>query len=225
MNQILLVEDDLKICEVVREFFANKKETDITLELANDGNTALELLYENTYDLVLLDIMLPGANGFEICKEIRKKDDTPIIFLTARSLEEDILYGYDLGCDDYIVKPFSLAQFYAKVNALLRRTKGTIVNDELVAGDISLNPRTMVVKVCGKTIELAHKEYMILKVLMENKGSVVSRDSLLVRIWGYDYDGDERILDNHIKKLRKALGSSATMIKTVIRRGYRLENE
>ena len=222
MNQVLLVEDDLKICEGIMGYFANKKETDIQLTVINDGETALGLLYENVYDLVLLDIMLPGANGFEICKEIRKKNDTPIIFLTARGLEDDILYGYDLGCDDYMVKPFSLAQLYAKVNVLLRRTKGTIVNEEMTAGGISLNPRTMVVTVNGEEIVLAHKEYLMLKVLMENKGSVVSRDSLLMRIWGYDYDGDERILDNHMKKLRKALGNEAARIKTVIRRGYRL---
>ena len=132
------------------------------------------------------------------------------------------MYGYDLGCDDYMVKPFSLAQLYAKVNVLLRRTKGTIVNEEMTAGGISLNPRTMVVTVNGEEIVLAHKEYLMLKVLMENKGSVVSRDSLLIRIWGYDYDGDERILDNHMKKLRKALGNEAARIKTVVRRGYRL---
>lgn len=213
----------MKICEVIVDYFTNKKEADIHLTVTNNGNDALELIYENTYDLVLLDIMLPGANGFEICKELRRESDTPIIFITARGLEEDILYGYDLGCDDYIVKPFSLAQLYAKVNAFLRRSKGTVINEEVSVGDICLNPRTMVVKVGGKEVELAYKEYLILKVLMENKGSVVSRDSLIVRVWGYDYDGDERILDNHIKKLRKALGNSAGKIKTVIRRGYRLD--
>ena len=223
MNQVLLVEDDLKICEVIVDYFTNKKDADIDLTVTNNGNDALELIYENTYDLVLLDIMLPGANGFLICKELRRQSDIPIIFITARGLEEDILYGYDLGCDDYIVKPFSLAQLYAKVNAFLRRTKGTVINEEMSAGDIFLNPRTMVVKVSGREVELAHKEYLILKVLMENKGSVVSRDALIVRVWGYDYDGDERILDNHIKKLRRALGSSAGKIKTVIRRGYRLD--
>ncbi len=222
MYQILLVEDDLKICDVIKTYFLNKSANQLKLNIIHDGNDALDALYENEYDLVLLDIMLPGADGFQICKSIRSNKDTPIIFLTARGLEEDILRGYDLGCDDYIVKPFSLATLYAKVNALLNRTKGTIISNELFAGSIRLNPRTMNVYLDNTVIDLPHKEFLILKILLENKGAVVSRDSLIVRIWGYDYDGDERILDNHMKKLRSALGSEGAKIKTVIRRGYKL---
>lgn len=222
MYQLLLVEDDHRIQEVIADYFMNRGGQEMQLQFAVNGNDALDLLYEKEYDLVLLDIMLPGVDGFRICREIRKTSDTPIIFLTARGREEDVLYGYDLGCDDYIVKPFSLATLYAKVKALLNRAKGTILYPEMTVGDITLNPHAMLVKVGDKEIDLAPKQYMILKILMENKGSVVSRDSLLVRIWGYDYEGDERILDNHMKKLRKALGDEGRRIKTVIRKGYKL---
>lgn len=222
MYQLLLVEDDQRIREVIVDYFQNQTDAQIELEIADNGDVALDLLYEKEYDLVLLDIMLPGADGFEICKEIRRSSETPIIFLTARGREEDILYGYDLGCDDYIVKPFSLATLYAKVKALLNRSKGTILSQEMKVGDIAMNPRTMTVTVKGEMVELAPKQYMMLKILMENKESVVSRDTLIVRIWGYDYEGEERILDNHMKKLRQALGDAGKQIKTVIRKGYRI---
>jgi len=224
MNQILLVEDDKRIQEVIKNYFTDQAGAELGLTIAGDGNKALELLYENAYDLVLLDVMLPGVDGFEICKEIRRNQEIPIIFLTARGREEDLLYGYDIGCDDYIVKPFSLAALLAKVRALLNRANGTILSSELKAGGIVLNPRSMIVSVNGEEIELAPKQYMMLKLLMENKGSVVSRDNMLVRIWGYDSDTDDRILDNHMKKLRQALGDEGKRIKTVICKGYKIES-
>lgn len=220
MFQILLVEDDKKIREGIEDFFKTK--SDIELHVAVDGNQGMDMLYENAFDLVLLDIMLPGVDGFTLCRELRRQSDAPIIFLTARGREEDILYGYDLGCDDYIVKPFSLATLYAKVNALLNRSKGMVLGKEMKVGVISLNPRTMQVAVDGVEVELAPKEYVMLKILMENKNMVVSRDTFIVRIWGYDYDGDERILDNHMKKLRKALGDSGKQIRTVFGKGYKM---
>ncbi len=220
MFQILLVEDDRKIREGIEDYFKTKN--DIVLHVAVDGNQGMEMMYEKEYDLLLLDIMLPGLDGFTLCKEVRKQSDAPIIFITARSREEDILYGYDLGCDDYIVKPFSLATLYAKVNALLNRSKGMVLGKEMKVGVISLNPRTMRVTVNGVEVELAPKEYVMLKILMENKNMVVSRDTFIVRIWGYDYDGDERILDNHMKKLRKALGDNGKQIRTVFGKGYKL---
>ncbi len=223
MFRILLVEDDKKIREGIEDFFKTKN--DIELRVAIDGNQGMDMLYENSFDLVLLDIMLPGVDGFTLCRELRRQSDAPIIFLTARGREEDILYGYDLGCDDYIVKPFSLATLYAKVNALLNRSKGMVLGKEMKVGAISMNPRTMQVMANEKEIELAPKEYVILKILMENKNMVVSRDTLIVRIWGYDYDGDERILDNHMKKLRKALGDAGKQIRTVFGKGYKMVDE
>ena len=220
MFRLLLVEDDRKIREGIEDYF--KAKDDIELLVAVDGDQGMELIYEQVFDLVLLDIMLPGVDGFTLCRELRRNSDTPIIFLTARGREEDILYGYDLGCDDYIVKPFSLATLYAKVNALLNRSKGMVLGKEMVVGSIVMNPRTMQVMVNEREVELAPKEYVILKILMENKNTVVNRDTFIVRIWGYDYDGDERILDNHMKKLRKALGESGKQIRTVFGKGYRI---
>ena len=167
--------------------------------------------------------MLPGINGFDLCKEVRKSADTPIIFITARGAEEERLKGYRVGGDDYVVKPFSIGELYAKVQALLRRARGMVRNEFLSAGGIQLFPTQCCVTVDGENVELAPKEYALLKYLMEHKNQVATREELLIRIWGYDYEGNDRVVDNHMKKLRKALGSSGTLIKTVITRGYRLE--
>ena len=220
---ILLVEDDPQIREVIEDYFSKKSNGTWELCSAADGDEGLERIYEWEYDLVILDIMLPGTDGFSLCRELRSKSTCPIIFLTAKGREEDILYGYGLGCDDYIVKPFSPSELFAKVNALLKRAKGLVGVTELTCGSISLNPATFQVTVNGQPISLPPKEYTLLKYLMENKGRVVERETLLLRIWGYDYDGNERVVDNHIKKLRKALGSGGSQIKTVITKGYKVE--
>ena len=166
--------------------------------------------------------MLPQLDGFEICKEVRRFSDVPIMFITARCAPEDILTGYALGCDDYIVKPFSLPVFYNKVNALIKRSKGLVRSPLLKSGTLSLNPNNGIVISDEKEINLPAKEYSILKALLENKGCVVSRDTLIKAAWGYDSDVDERALDTHIKNLRKALGDNSKMIKTVVNRGYRI---
>ncbi|MDE5777684.1 MAG: response regulator transcription factor [Lachnospiraceae bacterium] len=221
---ILLVEDDIQIREIIEDYFSEKSGDKMELYIAKDGDEGMERIYEFEYDLVILDIMLPGIDGFTICKELRKKSICPIIFLTARGREEDILYGYGIGCDDYIVKPFSLAELYAKVNALLKRAKGLVGITEITCGGISINPAKLKVEVKGVTVDLPPKEYALLKYLMENKGRVVEREVLLTRIWGYDYEGNERVVDNHIKKLRKALGNEGNIIKTVITKGYKMED-
>ena len=220
---ILLVEDDSQIREIIEDYFSDKKDNKFVVHSAKDGDEGMEMIYEREYDLVLLDIMLPGTDGFTICREIRRQSICPIIFLTARGREEDILYGYDLGCDDYIVKPFSLAELYAKVNAMVKRAKGMIGAQLLTCGAISLNPVTFEVTVEEQMIELPPKEFTILKYMMEHKNRVVERDVLLTRVWGYDYEGTERVVDNHVKKLRKALGNAGGQIKTVVTRGYKLE--
>lgn len=222
---ILLVEDDKYIRELIEDYFSEKEEPVFVIHTAKDGDEGMEQIYENEFDLVLLDIMLPGTDGFTICREIRRKSICPIIFLTARGREEDILYGYDLGCDDYIVKPFRLSELYAKVNATVKRAKGLVGSKWLSVGDISLNPTTFEVMVSDTLIELPPKEYTILKYLMEHANRVVERDVLLTRIWGYDFEGNERVVDNHVKKLRKALGNAGGQIKTVITKGYKLEGE
>ena len=225
MYRILLIEDDADIRKMIKDFFKIKGNGIAVIDTASNGQKGLEKAYEQRYDLLFLDIMLPEVDGFQICKEVRRYSDIPIMFITARTGQDDILKGYALGCDDYIVKPFSLPVFYEKAMALIRRSKGLVRYDILKAGDISLNPNKGIVKVSGEEITLASKEYEILKLLIENKNSVVSRDEILDKVWGYDNSGDIRILDNHIKKLRKSLNKSSAMIKTVVRRGYRLEVE
>ena len=222
MYKILLVEDDKNISEMLCDYFTKKSSNRILIDVADNGKKGADMAYENTYDLLLLDIMLPQLDGFEICKEVRRFSDVPIMFITARCAQEDILTGYALGCDDYIVKPFSLPVFYNKVNALIKRSKGLVRSPLLKSGTLSLNPNNGIVISDEKEINLPAKEYSILKALLENKGCVVSRDALIKAAWGYDSEVDERALDTHIKNLRKALGDNSKMIKTVVKRGYRI---
>lgn len=222
MYKILLVEDDKNISEMICDYFADKSKGVISIEIADDGEKGVEMAYENSYDMLLLDVMLPLMDGFEICKEVRRYSDVPIMFITARCDQADILNGYALGCDDYIVKPFSLPVFYNKVNALIKRAKGLVHSPLLTAGEVSLNPNNGIVTSNGKELNLPAKEFVILKTLLENKGCVVLRDTLVMRLWGYDGCSNERLLDTHIKNLRKSLGENGGLIKTVIRRGYRI---
>ena len=222
MYKILLVEDDKNISEMLCDYFTEKSSNKIVIDVAENGKKGADMAYENSYDLLLLDIMLPQLDGFEICKEVRRFSDVPIMFITARCAQEDILTGYALGCDDYIVKPFSLPVFYNKVNALIKRSKGLVRSSLLKSGTLSLNPNNGIVVSDEREINLPAKEYSILKILLENKGCVVSRESLIKAAWSYDSDVDERALDTHIKNLRKALGDNSKMIKTVIKRGYRI---
>lgn len=221
MKKIILIEDDLQICEVIQDYFKNHG---TEIKAVHDGLSALELVKGELaeYELILLDIMLPEADGFTICRETRKRHDIPVIFITARGREEDILYGYDIGCDDYIVKPFSLVTLYAKCQALVKRSKGMIINHFLECGAIRLDTRMLRCFVNQEEIELPPKEFSILKYLLEHENWVIDRETLLNRIWGYDYYGTDRVVDNHIKKLRKALGTAGKQIKTLVGRGYKL---
>ena len=224
MKKILLVEDDLDICEIIREYFGNKG---TGVENVNSGGKASDIIDRGLegYDLVLLDIMLPETDGFELCRRIRSENDIPVIFITARGREEDILSGYDLGCDDYIVKPFLLSVLYSKCEALVRRAKNISDNNQLTCGTISLDTVTLRCFADGEEVELPPKEFAILRYLLEHEDWTVTRDTLLDRVWGYDYFGSDRVVDNHIKKLRKALGSAGAQIKTLVGRGYKLTKE
>ena len=190
---------------------------------APDGNTALHLIETQPFDLLLLDIMLPGTDGFALCRAAREQGDAPVLFVTAREDEQDKLYGYDQGADDYVVKPFSLAVLYAKAQALLRRSRGMTAAEVLRAGALELNPARGTVTADGQRIDLPPKEFALLRALMERKNRVLTRDELLDLAWGWDYDGTDRVIDGHIKKLRRALGKHADCIKTVVKRGYKLE--
>lgn len=223
MYRILLVEDDKKIQALIVNYFLKKEKNAFEVDVASDGQTGVEKAYENHYDCLLLDVMLPELDGFEICKEVRRDSDVPIMFITARGDESDILNGYALGCDDYVIKPLPLPVLYQKVNALIKRSKGLVRSKVFSAGTLSLNPNNGMVINDGEEIKLTAREYGILKVLMENKGSVISREKLLDLVWSYNSDMDERVLDTHVSNLRKALGSNGKLIKTVIRRGYKIE--
>ena len=221
MARILIVEDNEELLKLVADFFEDKGSFEV--DTAPDGNSALSLISEKEYDIAILDIMLPGANGFEVCKALRGKSQCPIVFLTALGNEDNILKGYEIGADEYMVKPFSLKVLYAKCLALLSRSEADL-RKELVleSGDIKLYPLRMEVEAGGREITLAPKEYFLLKVLMENRGIVLGRDRLLDLVWGYGFDGSDRVVDTHIKKLRKALGNSGDTIRTVIGGGYKV---
>jgi DNA-binding response OmpR family regulator len=221
--KLLLVEDDPEIREIIADYFTEKSSGLFDIYNAETGMDGQLNCMSNEYDLILLDVMLPEVDGFTICRELRKTSDVPIIFITARHSENDRLYGYQLGCDDYVTKPFSLAELYAKVTALLRRSKGMVRKDIINAGNIKLDPYRYTAYVNDDEVALAPIEFAILKVFMENNGKVVNRDSLIIRIWGCDFDGNDRVVDNHVKKLRKALGSASGQIKTVFKKGYKLE--
>ena len=223
MYKILLVEDDKNIREMVVEYFSRKGDGKFPVSVAPNGEIGLQMAYENPYDLLLLDVNLPKMDGFSICKEVRRYSDVPIMFITARINEEDVLTGYALGCDEYKIKPFALPVLFEKVKALIKRSKGLVRSSVLTAGTLTLNPNNGIVISDGDEVELTAKEYKILKFLLENKNIVISRTKLIENLWGYDSDVDIRVLDSHIKNLRKALKDNSKLIKTVIGRGYRIE--
>ena len=207
---ILLAEDERDMREVLCDYFTAKSGGELTMISAPDGNTALHLIETQPFDLLLLDIMLPGTDGFALCRAAREQGEAPILFITARA-------------DDYVVKPFSLAVLYAKAQALLRRSRGMTATEVLIAGALVLDPARGTVTADGQRIDLPPKEFALLRVLMERRNRVLTRDELLNLAWGWDFDGSDRVVDSHIKKLRRALGTHADCIKTVVKRGYKLE--
>ncbi|MBO1627134.1 DNA-binding response regulator [Bacillus cereus] len=224
MNKtVLLVEDERRLREIVSDYFRNEGFEVIEAE---DGKQALELFAEHTIDLIMLDIMLPEIDGWSVCRRIRKESAVPIIMLTARSDEDDTLLGFELGADEYVTKPFSPKVLVARAKTLLKRADGAVgiaEENTLSMAGIDVNRLSRTVSVNGEEIILTHKEFELLVYLMENKGIVLSRQHLLDQLWGYDYYGDDRTVDTHIKKLRNKLGDKAKHIGTVIRVGYKFE--
>lgn len=220
--KILIVEDDLLLAEAVSDFFEGKG---WEAEQVHDGMTAVEKTEAASYQMILLDVMLPGMNGFEVCRKIRQNSDIPIFFITARVLEEDELTGYAAGADDYITKPFSLPVLYAKVMAMMARLRGERPLEKLKKGGVEMDLRAGQVMICGQKCEMPPKEYELLRFFLENPDRIFTRDQLLTRFWGYDFEGNERVVDNHIKKLRRFLQGSRCMIQTVRKTGYRMEVE
>ena len=220
--KILIVEDEPKLREVLCDYFHSKG--DIPFE-ADNGAKALELAQEQEVDAILLDIMMPELDGFSVCRALRKDNTVPIIFLTALSDEDDKLLGYELGADDYVTKPFTMSVLYAKTAALIKRSRGNVLSDRdrLEAAGITLELSSRKVFLGRKEVVLTPKEYTLLLCLMRNKNIVMSREQLLVKCWGYDYEGESRAVDTHIRRLREKLGEHAACIKTVIKAGYVLE--
>lgn len=221
-KKILLVEDDDRIREIVIDYFS--KEGFRIIE-AEDGRSALDFFETEKIELVILDIMIPKLDGWSVCKRLRNISDVPIIMLTARSDEEDKLMGYDLGADDYVTKPFSPKVLVAKSKMLLKRAEGTVgrLDGILECNGIEINRFSRSVKIEHKSIELSPKEYDLLLFMMENKNIVLTRDTILSKIWGYDYYGDLRAVDTHIRRLRSKLGDKAAVISTIIGYGYKFE--
>lgn len=222
MYRVLLVEDDKQIREVIGDYFGRREK--ITLDFAEDGNAGLSKILNESFDLIVLDIMMPGLDGFELCKIIRKRSDVPVVFLTGKVREEDVLYGYELGADDYIVKPFSLAILYSKLLALLERSSQEVQKHKiLTSGQITLDPVRFEVKIDDEVVEMPPKEYQILKYMMEHPGVAITRRLLLAVAWGGDDFISERVIDNRVKNLRKILKKEGSRIKTLIGVGYRFD--
>lgn len=217
---ILVVEDDYKSQQLLQQFLTSNG---YKVDCANDGLEGIQMYKDRNYNLILLDIVMPNLDGFSMCKMIRKESDVPIIFVTALSSESDQIKSFDLLCDDYIVKPFSYNLLIKRIEAVLRRSKEDKAGVYLTFEKIKLNLKTYSAEIDGKIIDLTLKEFNILKSLIENYPQVVTREKLLDSIWGYDYFGDTRIVDAHIKNIRKKI--ILPYIKTVKGIGYTLQKD
>ena len=217
--KILVVDDESRMRKLVKDFLI--KDGYIVIE-AGDGQQALDIFYEDKdISLIILDVMMPNRDGWEVCREIRKNSKVPIIMLTAKSEERDELLGFELGVDEYISKPFSPKILAARVSAILRRANIVTTNEVMEEGGITINKVAHSVSVDGKDIELSYKEFELLSFFFENKGVALSREKILNNVWNYDYFGDARTIDTHVKKLRGKLGNKGDMIKTIWGMGYK----
>ena len=219
MASILIVEDEQAMQDIIADYMRKGGHRCVS---AGDGLGALVMLKEHPMDLLILDVMMPHLDGFSVCRMAREISDMPIIILTARGTEDDKLTGYGCGADDYMTKPFSPRVLLAKVNALLRRAS-RLSAGAVNAGKIMLWPNARRVDLDGQEVVLTHKEYELLSFLMANPGQIFSREQLLNRVWGYDFEGTTRTVDTHIKTLRQKLGDEGRHIVTLIRSGYKFE--
>ena len=219
--KILVVDDESRMRKLVRDFLAREGYTVIE---AADGSEALDKFYEdNQVSLVILDVMMPKIDGWEVCREIRSQSKVPIIMLTAKADERDELQGFELGVDEYISKPFSPKILVARVNALLRRSNKLDTEERLEAGGIVVDKTAHTVTIDGTEIELSFKEFELLTYFMENQSVALSREKILNNVWNYDYFGDARTIDTHVKKLRSKIGDKGDYIKTIWGMGYKFE--
>ena len=219
--KILVVDDEARMRKLVKDFLVRNNYQ--VLE-AGDGSEAMDLFYENRdIALIILDVMMPKMDGWEVCREIRAESKVPIIMLTARADERDELLGFDLGVDEYISKPFSPRILVARVEAILRRTNSAGADDVLKAGAIQINKAAHSVTIDGQEVELSFKEFELLTYFVENEGIALSREKILNSVWNYDYFGDARTIDTHVKKLRSKMNGHGDYIKTIWGMGYKFE--
>ena len=221
--KILVVDDESRMRKLVKDFLIRKNYE--VLE-AGDGVEAVDIFLENKdISLIILDVMMPRMDGWEVCEEIRSYSQVPIIMLTAKSDERDELQGFELGVDEYISKPFSPKILVARVEAILRRSGSLMDSESINIGGIEIDKVAHIVKVDGKTIDLSFKEFELLTYFMENRGIALSREKILNNVWNYDYFGDARTIDTHVKKLRSKMGEKGEYIKTIWGMGYKFEAE
>lgn len=219
--KVMVVDDEARMRKLVRDFLVRN---DFDVVEAADGQEAVDKFYEQKdIALIILDVMMPKMDGWEVVREIRKISKVPIIMLTARSEERDELLGFELGVDDYISKPFSPKTLVARVEAILRRTNTITPEDILKAGAIEINKAAHEVKIDGKNVDLSYKEFELLSYFIENQGIALSREKILNSVWNYDYFGDARTIDTHVKKLRSKMGEHGDYIKTIWGMGYKFE--
>ena len=220
MYKILIADDEVKIRNTIKDYLSAKG---LSVTTAIDGEDAVEKTEETEFDLIILDVMMPKKDGLKACEEIREYSSVPILFLSALGEETDYLKGFSSGGDDYIVKPFPLSVLYQKCLSMIAMSKGNLKRDEISLNGIVIDLAKRKVYVENEEVELTTKDYELLRYLMENKNIVLDRDKILNRIWGWDYDGSNRVVDTHIKRIRKALGEKAGCIKTVVNVGYTFE--
>lgn len=221
--KILVVDDESRMRKLVRDFLTK---SGYEVVEAEDGAEAVDIFFaQNDIALVILDVMMPKVDGWQVCKEIREYSKVPIIMLTAKSDERDELLGFELGVDEYISKPFSPKILVARVEAILRRTSQITADEVVEAGGISINKAAHSVAVDGQAIDLSYKEFELLTYFMENKGLALSREKILNSVWNYDYFGDARTIDTHVKKLRSKMGAKGDLIKTIWGMGYKFEEK
>lgn len=223
-RKVLVVDDESRMRKLVKDFL--QRENFEVLE-AGDGSEALDIFFaDQDIALIILDVMMPKMDGWQVCREIRAYSKVPIIMLTARGDEKDELQGFELGVDEYISKPFSPKILVARVEAILRRTnKSAEAGEILEAGGIRMDKAAHMVEIDGKSVDLSYKEFELLAYFMENKGIALSREKILNNVWNYDYFGDARTIDTHVKKLRSKLGDKGEFIKTIWGMGYKFEAE
>lgn len=219
--KVLLAEDEKSLRDIVKGYLIRNG---FMVDVAINGEEAMIAVDHKIYDVIILDIMMPLKSGIEVCQYIRTKYDVPVIFLTALNKEQDIVNGYEVGADEYVTKPVSMPVLMAKVNAMIKRYRGLLISKGIIKiGTLKIELARRLVKVNEKIITLAPKEYDMLIYFIENKNQVLTREQILDAIWGPEYDGYDRAVDTHIKKLRAALGDSNHYIKTVIKKGYMWE--